>query len=336
MAIFNATMIRTLLLALGLAWPPVNPEVVKLATNVFAVIRREPLGLAVNSNSLLIIGDSDVVVVDAQFTRLATLETIAVIRHLTTRPVGVVINTHWHDDHVAGNQVYRDSFPGVRFVMQANTAVDFATLGASNRTGTVQGAPPVADRYARLLDMGLGIDSTPVSEAERASVSSALRIIRQYVAEAPGFRAIAPDDTVDQRLTLRRGKTIIDVRWFGCGNTRGDLVVHLPVQRILATGDLVVAPVPFAFNAYPATWPGVLDSLIALEPSIIVPGHGPVMRDVRYVRVVRDMLIAARTDTLLDDFRRRIARDEKWMNYLFKNFFLRPTVARTREQPTCP
>jgi len=36
-AIFNATMIRTLLLALGLAWPPVNPEVVKLATNVFAL-----------------------------------------------------------------------------------------------------------------------------------------------------------------------------------------------------------------------------------------------------------------------------------------------------------
>jgi len=64
----------------------------------------------------------------------------------------VVINTHWHDDHVAGNQVYRDSFPRA-FVMQANTAVDFATLGASNRTGTVQGAPPVADRYARLLDM---------------------------------------------------------------------------------------------------------------------------------------------------------------------------------------
>jgi len=98
----------------------------------------------------------------------------------------------------------------------------------------------------------------------------------------------------------------------------------------------VVAPVPFAFNAYPATWPGVLDSLIALEPSIIVPGHGPVMRDVRYVQMVRDMLVAARTDTLLDDFRRRIAGDEKWMNSLFKNFFLRPTVARTREQPSCP
>jgi len=85
--------------------------------------------------------------------------------------------------------VYRDSFPGVRFVMQVYTAVDFATLGASNRTGTVQGAPPVADRYARLLDMGLGIDSTPVSEAERASVLSALGIIRQYVAEAPGVQA---------------------------------------------------------------------------------------------------------------------------------------------------
>jgi len=122
----------------------------------------------VNSNSLLIIGDSDVVVVDAQFTRLATLETIAVIRHLTRGRSG--------GDQYAlarrsrgGNQVYRDSFPGVRFVMQANTAVDFATLGASNRTGTVQGAPPVADRYARLLDMGL--ESTARRYLKRASFS---------------------------------------------------------------------------------------------------------------------------------------------------------------------
>jgi hypothetical protein len=44
----------------------------------------------------------------------------------------------------------------------------------------------------------------------------------------------------------------------------------------------------------------------------------------------------ATTDTLLDEFRRRFAGDEKWMNCLFRNFFLRPTVARAREQPSGP
>jgi glyoxylase-like metal-dependent hydrolase (beta-lactamase superfamily II) len=106
--------------------------------------------------------------------------------------------------------------------------------------------------------------------------------------------------------------------------------------------------VPFAFGSYPATWPAALDSIIALRPRVLVPGHGPVMRDLTYVRTVRDMLIAARDqagaaaargDSLgqalqavtLDDYRRRLAGDEKWMNWMFQNFFLRPTVTRAFE-----
>lgn len=328
---------------------PVPPRVEELAPGVFAVIRQEPLGLAGNANSLLIIGDSDVIVVDAQFTREATNETIAAIRRLTRHPVSVVINTHWHDDHLAGDQVYRDTFPGVRFVMQANTAVDLATLGAENRTSQIRYAPPTAGRFERLLGMGLGIDSTAVSALERASVSSALRIIRQYVAEAPGFRAMTADDTVQHRLVLRRGRRAIDVRWFGCANTRGDVVVYLPAEGVIATGDLVVAPIPFGFNSYPSGWIGALDSVIDLDPRMLVPGHGPVMRDLAYVRTVRSLLTAARDqaraaaargDSLaqairtvtLDDDRRRLAGDEKWMNYLFRSYFLHPVVARAYEE----
>src|SRR4051812_45860123 len=99
-------------------------QIVPLASNVYAAIRNAPLGLAGNANSLIVVRANDVIVVDAQFTRQATLETVAAIRRLTRLPVGYVINTHWHDDHLAGNQVYRDTFPNVRFVMHANTAED--------------------------------------------------------------------------------------------------------------------------------------------------------------------------------------------------------------------
>src|SRR5918995_3713170 len=256
-----------------------NLELVRLDSGVFAAVRTEPLSLAVNSNSLIIVRDKDVVVIDAQFTRAATQQTIAAIRKVTKKPVGYVINTHWHDDHVAGNQVYRDSFPSVRFIVQENTAADLPTLGATNRRNQVEGAPAAAHRFERLLSIGLGIDSTPVTPQERTAVTSAIRIVRQYLKEAPGFRPITATDTVQQRLTLGHGAERIDLRWFGNGNTRGDLVVHLPSRGILATGDLVVAPIPFAFNSYPASWTKVMDSLLALEPRVIVPGHGPVMRD---------------------------------------------------------
>jgi glyoxylase-like metal-dependent hydrolase (beta-lactamase superfamily II) len=91
-------------------------------------------------------------------------------------------------------------------------------------------------------------------------------------------------------MTLGQGPERIELLWFGLGNTRGDLVVHLPSQGIVASGDLVVAPVPFAFNSYPASWVNALDSLLALNPRVLVPGHGSVMRDLGYVRSVRDWL----------------------------------------------
>src|SRR5215217_6971378 len=133
-------------------------ELVRLDSDVYAAIRRDPLSLAVNSNSLIVVRDSDVVVVDAQFTRTATEETIAAIRRITRTPVAYVINTHWHDDHVAGDQVYRDSFPGVRFVMQENTAADLVTLGAPNSKaagrGRAAGRRPVGAALVRRARAG--------------------------------------------------------------------------------------------------------------------------------------------------------------------------------------
>jgi cyclase len=324
-------------------------ELVQLDTGVVAAIRKEPLSLAVNSNSLIIVRDTDVVVVDAQFTRAATRETIAAIRRLTDKPVGYVINTHWHDDHVAGNQVYRDSFPSVRFVMQENTAADLATLGVTNRKNQLAVASPAADRFERLLAVNLGIDSTKATPMEREAVQSAIRIVRQYVAEARAFRPIAATDTVRRRMTLGRGAERIELLWFGSGNTRGDLLVHLPSSGVVATGDLVVAPIPFAFNSHPASWVGVIDSLLALKPRILVPGHGPVMRNLQYVHSVRGWLdridrevsaAVSRHDSLdtvmktvtLDDVRRSVTGNGKWSNFLFRQFFVGPAVRAAFEE----
>ena len=224
---------------------------------------------------------------------------------------------HWHDDHVAGDQVYQDSFPSVHFVMQENTAADLATVGAANRRSQVQAAPAVANRFERLLSMGLGIDSTPATPLERSAVASAVRIVRQYLKEAPGFRAVTATDTVRRRMTLGQGRQRVDILWFGNANTRGDLIVYLPSQGVVATGDVVDAPVPFAFNSYPASWTNVLDSLIALSR---------INREASAAVARRDSLGTALKTVMLDDVRLPITGDEKWMNFLFRQFFVAPAV----------
>ncbi len=325
--------------------------VTPLGNGVYAAIRSEPLGMAVNANSLFIVNDSDVVVVDAQFTRQATLEDLAALRRITPKPVRYVINTHWHDDHMAGDQVYQDSFPGVRFVAQANTRQDLVERGRPNRDAQVRYAPAAADRIERLLGMGLGMDSTKATAAEAASLRSAVRIVRQYVAENAGYHEVWPDSLVERQATLIRGSRRIELHWFGRANTRGDLVVYLPVEGIVATGDLLGLPVPFGFGSYPTEWIAVLDSVDALGARTFVPGHGPVVHGPTPLRQLRRMLWVARERTraaalrgdslpqvlrevTLDDLRAEVAGSDAWTGALFDRFFRVPVVTRVYEEAT--
>src|ERR1043165_5176764 len=82
---------------------PAKFDVVKLAEGVYAAIRKDPPGFAVESNSVFIIRDDGVCVADAQSNTATTRMVLAALRKLTDKPVKYVINTHWHDDHIIGN-----------------------------------------------------------------------------------------------------------------------------------------------------------------------------------------------------------------------------------------
>ena len=81
--------------------------------------------------------------------------------------------------------------------------------------------------------------------------------------------------TADQR-ELKLGKTSVQLLHFGPAHTPGDLIVWLPQQRILFSGDIVyterlLAVIPIGNTA---NWLQAFDKLVALNPKTIVPGHG--------------------------------------------------------------
>ncbi|HEY8087204.1 MAG TPA: MBL fold metallo-hydrolase, partial [Polyangiaceae bacterium] len=96
-------------------------EPVKLADGVYGFIAPEPRADLVTGNSVLVIGDDGALVVDTgHFPSLARAQ-IAAIRRLTDQPVRYVVTTHWHPDHLFGNEAYRQAFPGVVFLGHAET-----------------------------------------------------------------------------------------------------------------------------------------------------------------------------------------------------------------------
>ena len=103
-------------------------------------------------------------------------------------------------------------------------------------------------------------------------------------------RVALPDVTFDRELTVRLGRRVVHLLSFGRGNTAGDAVVYVPDARVVASGDLVVAPTPFVYDSHIAEWAAAMPRLTALDAAHIVPGHGPVMRDWAYARLVTSLL----------------------------------------------
>ncbi|MCW2976477.1 MAG: beta-lactamase [Actinomycetia bacterium] len=122
-------------------------------------------------------------------------------------------------------------------------------------------------------------------------------------AELEGVELVEPDDVYDGGLhELDLGGRTAELRTYGLAHTRGDQVVFLPDERVLFTGDLVEERCFAIFPYFPPDdvdvdgdkWIAVLEQLEALEPLIVVPGHGDaggasVISDARaYLTLLRD------------------------------------------------
>ena len=268
----------------------VAPDLREIAPNVYVWQRPEPSGLAVYANNVFIVRDQDVVVVDTDMRPSVTRQVIAELKKLTSKPVSHVINTHWHDDHYVGNAAYREAFPDVKFVAHRSTSEDLKTLGAPNRKGMIGGIPPMLDQLRKGLAAGQNLAGQPLSAEARAAHEADLRWGEAYLKEVPAAVVLEPDIAVDNRLTLPNGTRPIEIIHAGPAHTRADLIVYLPIEGVVITGDVVIHPIPLLGNANLTGWIAALERIAGMQPRLIVPGHGPVMRDLSYLSLTREFL----------------------------------------------
>ena len=324
-------------------------DIVKLADGVYGFVWRDASQDPIQGNALFIINDRDVVVVDTGLLPSTARVMAAELRTLTPKPVRYVVNTHWHDDHHGGNAVYRELWPDVQIVGHRETRADIIEKTYRARPKSLLDMLAAADQYEHWAATGKDDQGKPLEERRRRRAGEIAALSRAILPELTTIVDMPPDVTFDDRLVLYRGERTIEIRWLGLGNTRGDTVVVLPRERIAASGDLLVHPIPFMFGSYHEAWVKTLDAVDTLPVDVLFPGHGPVLRDRTYLRQVRGLLQAlvdrvktavaagatleeTQQQVTLQDWKAAFAGDDTGKQRAFEVFVLQPAVERMWRQ----
>ena len=82
-------------------------------------------------------------------------------------------------------------------------------------------------------------------------------------------------DVVEEREVIEMGGREIHVLFLGRAHTGGDLVVHLPDEKILFMSEAFLHRIfPAMRSAYPSEWVEMIERAQAMDVDVYVPGHG--------------------------------------------------------------
>jgi alkyl sulfatase BDS1-like metallo-beta-lactamase superfamily hydrolase len=188
------------------------------------------------------------------------------VRRWRTAPLRAAVYSHHHVDHVFGTKQFEEE--ATRNGWEQPLVYAHEEL------------PRHFDRYLRTRGWNRAIN------------------MRQFAIHLPQFQWPEwyryPDVTYRDATTFRRGELTFELR-HARGETDDATWTWCPERRILAPGDLFIWAVPNAGNPqkvqrYVSDWADALREMAALEPEIMLAGHGlPILG--------RDRIVTALTDT---------------------------------------
>ncbi len=223
--------------------------------------------MSVGCNASVIVNQDDVLIVDSHASPAAAWAMMEELKAITPKPVRFVVNTHFHWDHAHGNQIYG---PGVEIIGHEFTRQMLAA-GESKKGRSypmyIGGIPATIETIKRRI-------SDSPDEIERATLSAQLAVQENYLAATNAVQVTPPTLTLSQSMTLYRGGREIRLLFLGRGHTGGDIVVFLPKERVLVSGDLLTAGPAYLGDGYVPDWIQTLDRVKALDFDWVLPGHG--------------------------------------------------------------
>jgi cyclase len=167
---------------------------------------------------------------------------------LSARDIGTIVNTHRDADHTFGNRLMSHA----KIVASKACAEGMKQLSPESMRKMLESRPTgaVGDFIFQLF--GPPFDFT-------------------------GLDPLYPNDTFVGRRDLKVGDKDVHLIQVGPAHTDGDVLVHVPANRTVYTGDIVfLTNTPIIWSGPHENWVAALDQIVTMDIDTVIPGHGPI------------------------------------------------------------
>ena len=203
------------------------------------------------SNAGLIRDGEASLLVDTLFDMALTREMLDAMADATgigAEKIGTIVNTHANGDHCHGN----GCCPQAEIIASEASAREMAEV------------PPAM--LAQFKKMGAQLGPAGAYFAD---------IFAPFDFENVDERG--PTQTFSGAMELKVGDKTVRLIEVGPAHTGGDVLVHVPGDRAVFTGDILfINGTPLMWAGPVANWIRACDEIIAMDVDMIVPGHGPI------------------------------------------------------------
>src|SRR5436190_4945621 len=227
--------------------------------------------MTVGANSPIIVTGDEAFIVDSQITPAAARALVADLKAVTPKPVRYVVDSHYHYDHLFGNQVFPQD---VQIIGHDNARMRLLTHDTMKESTFLTSVQPVPARVEALKQR----IATETDAQQKAALERQVANSLAYLEQVKEIKVTPPNVTFNDTLTLVRGGREIKLLYLGRGHTDTDVVIYLPKERIVCTGDLMESVVSYAGDSFPEDWIRTLDRLKTIDFDTVMPGHGVVFK----------------------------------------------------------
>ena len=223
----------------------------------------------INATSWVFINDADVLVTDSEGSPASAQSLLAGVATITPKPVRYLVDTHFHIDHAYGNAALPSTVQiiGSDFTRRMLLSPE-ARQGVTFRNFT----DPIPGRIATLKTQIAAEADAQKKATLQAQLASQEATLAVYSGDFP---LRAPSLTVKSSASIWSGSKEFQIMWIGRAHTAGDVVVYVPSEKAVASGDILFkAMVGWQGDAFPNDHPATLDALKKLDIALLLPGHG--------------------------------------------------------------